>query len=132
MILAESFFGTIKNFHTAKVLLMALEPLDANALLTTSGLYCDCGYWSDGASNSTTELNRCDYNPSSPQLTRSVSASTFSQYSASPLRARSVGKKRMIMDDADKGIYNSLGSSSSPSGKVSFVAIGAWWIIYIV
>lgn len=93
---------------------MELEPLDANALLTTSGLYCDCGYWSDGMNNST-EVKRCDYDFSLPQVQLSRSA-TFSQY-GSPRRAGST-RKRMIMDDGDKGIYNSLGSSSSPSGKV--------------
>lgn len=130
-------FGTIKNSYkrrssssTLQVLIMALDPLDTNALRTTSGLYC--GYWAEDAdhtsnnasSSSTTELNRCDYSlssspPLSSHLIRSTSASTTSQCSASPSRARSAGKTRMIMEDTDKGIYNSLGSSSSPSGKVN-------------
>ena len=114
-----------------------MDSLDANAMRTTNGLYYDGGYWSDPASSivtvgsSTVELNRyrtgSDYSGSSisPHMPRSASASTFSQYSASPIRVRrasgsSKKSKGLIMDDSDKGIYNSLGSSSSPRGKVLF------------
>lgn len=99
---------------------MALELLDANALRTTSGLYYDCSDRTSNVTSSSTELNRVG---SPPLLSRSASDSTFSQYSTSPARARSAGKKRMIMDDSDKGIYNYLGSSSSPSGKVAPIAV---------
>lgn len=114
---------------------MELEPLDANALLTTSGLYCDCGYWSDRdptssvTTPSTLERTRSHHAVGSPaHLTRSASDSTL-QFSTSPARARSAGKKRMIMDDADKGIYNSMGSSSAPSGKVQHGS--ARWSVWL-
>ena len=141
-------FGTFEAFQQGKehntsiqwiLKIMAfIEPLDANALRTTQGLYSDCGFGQ--SSSSTADLHHphrscredsssSSYGSTAPLVYgRSISAGAVSQYGGTPfssparssasLRSTSLSRKRMIMDDGDKGIYNSLGSSSSPSGKV--------------
>ena len=111
-----------------------LDEDSMEALITARTVVSDCGYWSDLATSSlssisTSELNRCSVSESSAsdysslggsparRVVHSSSAGNISSLGASSA-ARRRRKKNQIMDDADKGIYNSLGSSSSSYGKV--------------
>ena len=57
-----------------------------------------------------------DYTASSTEVTPQHSPTTVRRTSSLPRSSR--GGNSMVMNDRDKGIYNSLGSSSSSSGKV--------------
>lgn len=113
------------SIHNKKMALILDE--DAMEALITSRAVCynDCGASCSDLTSVARQSSTCtsissNSSATSPLvLNRSVSTGAISQYST-PLRSRQASsrKKCMIMADNDKAIYNSLGSSSSPSGKV--------------
>ena len=84
--------------------------------------YSDVGSVGD-LTNYSTPKEFHDYTASSTESTPQHSPATVRRTSSLP---RSNRGSSMVMNDRDKGIYNSLGSSSSSSGKVRVHAWKLW------
>ena len=116
---AESIVRRISLFPKAFNPLMAhlLEEGQHYTSATTSSrlAYSDVGSVGDLTSYSTPKEFH-DYTASSTEVTPQHSPATVRRTSSLPRSNR--GGSSMVMNDRDKGIYNSLGSSSSSSGKV--------------
>lgn len=85
------------------------------ATMTSRLAYSDVGSVGDLTSYSTPKEFH-DYTASSTEATPQHSPATVRRTSSLPRSNR--GGNSLVMNDRDKGIYNSLGSSSSSSGKV--------------
>ena len=86
-----------------------------SATMSSRLAYSDVGSVGDLTSYSTPKEFH-DYTASSTEVTPQHSPATVRRTSSLPRSNR--GGSSMVMNDRDKGIYNSLGSSSSSSGKV--------------
>ena len=86
------------------------------ATMSSRLAYSDVGSVEDLTSYSGTPKDFHDYTASSAEVTPQHSPAIVRRSSSLPRSSR--GGSGMVMNDRDKGIYNSLGSSSSSSGKV--------------
>ena len=119
-------FISARNHKQNKSFLKPFDPLMAqileeggqyytSATMSSRLAYSDVGSVGDLTSYSTPREFH-DYTASSTEVTPQHSPSAVRRTSSLPRSNR--GGSSMVMNDRDKGIYNSLGSSSSSSGKV--------------